>query len=291
VRDSADSLKVCLNALEKQTYGRDKFEIIVVDNGSEVDCGPMIKADYPNIKWLYEERAGAYCARNCGLQNAGGAIIAFTDADCIPAPEWLEHAVRILKTSAATVLGGKIEFIDPIDRELNIYEIIEDEMFDMVSHQRVVETQGFAMTANLITYRAVMERIGIFDDTLLSSGDREWGQRAIAQGEVLQYAESVVIRHPRRSSFTAICKKLRRVAGGKVQLAKKRRMHSGLRPIFQQLYLRSVFNIEIYKFVWRCEKVGRPRERARLFVAMITLMLITTVEGITVALGKKPCRG
>ena len=290
VRNNFDSLRICLDALENQTYGRDKFEIIVVDNGSDADCGSL-KSDYPNAKWLYQERPGSYCSRNYGLRHASGTIVAFTDADCVPAPQWIEHAVEMLNTSGATVLGGKIEFIDPVDRKLNLYEIIEDEMFDMANHQRVVETQNFAMTANLVTSRAVIDRVGMFDDTFLSSGDREWGQRAVSRGEVLKYAVSVVIRHPRRSSFGDVCRKLRRVVGGKVQLAIKRRRSHGLRPIFRQLYIRSIFNIEIYKFVLRCRKVEGLKERSKLSAAMMALILAATLEGILVALGKKPHRG
>ena len=289
-RNNSGPLTICLNALENQSIDRSRYEVIVVDNGSNPNH-LSVKEQFPDVIWLSESRPGSYSARNRGLQQAQGKFIAFTDSDCIPDRDWLLNAVQYLDDSNISAIGGRIEFMDPSDRGPNLYEIIEDAMFDMVDHEEVVLNQKFAMTANLIALKTVFDRVGPFDDSLLSSGDREWGQRAIARGEKMAYAKSVIIKHPRRSSFWPICIKLRRVLGGKIHLAKKRYPSEGLKPILKEMHKRSLLNTSILKFIWSSKRVSDPGMRSKLFVVMTTLMAITTIEGLLVVIGKTPHRG
>ena len=94
--DSA-RVKICLEALEKQTYPQNLYEVIVVDNAS--DEYPAIKdvvCQFSQAIAAYESRPGSYAARNKGISLAKGDIIAFTDADCIPAKNWIEKGVANL---------------------------------------------------------------------------------------------------------------------------------------------------------------------------------------------------
>lgn len=76
-------LSLCLNALAKQTYPHNKFEVIIINN----DADDQVSADFvlpENCKIIVEEKSGSYAARNTGLKIAKGEIIGFTDSDCIP---------------------------------------------------------------------------------------------------------------------------------------------------------------------------------------------------------------
>lgn len=77
-------LRACLAALERQTYPTDRYEVLVVDNGSDGEVAAAVAA-FPHAVLAREERRSSYAARNRGLSLARGAIIAFTDSDCIPA--------------------------------------------------------------------------------------------------------------------------------------------------------------------------------------------------------------
>ena len=78
----------CIEALLIQTYPQAHFEIIIVDNGSNDNTRSVIE-EHP-VKLLVEDRIqSSYAARNKGIKNAKGEVIAFTDADCIPAPDWI----------------------------------------------------------------------------------------------------------------------------------------------------------------------------------------------------------
>src|SRR4051794_296822 len=82
VYNDGERLRTCLTALSKQTYPAERFEVLVIDNGSKVSPGPIV-ADFPFAKLSIETRPGSYCARNNGLALAKGEMFAFTDADCV----------------------------------------------------------------------------------------------------------------------------------------------------------------------------------------------------------------
>ena len=65
-------------------------EIIIVDNDS-TDDSASIAARYPITLLSESEIRTSYAARNRGINHARGEIIAFTDADCIPAPDWAQQ--------------------------------------------------------------------------------------------------------------------------------------------------------------------------------------------------------
>src|ERR1041385_8126335 len=96
VWNDPERLTKCLDALRKQTYPAHSYEIIVVDNGSAVPVDRVV-ASYGHARVVHEQRVGSYAARNSGLKVARGQVIAFTDADCLPAPDWIEKGVAHLK--------------------------------------------------------------------------------------------------------------------------------------------------------------------------------------------------
>jgi glycosyltransferase involved in cell wall biosynthesis len=101
------TLPACLRGLEAQTLSRNQYEIIVVDNNSR-DGSAAIASGMPQVTLLEERRQGAYAARNRGLRAARGSVIAFTDPDCVPAPDWLEAARSSLADGAVIAIGETI---------------------------------------------------------------------------------------------------------------------------------------------------------------------------------------
>lgn len=107
-RDRPVTLGDTLDALAAQTAIPGAFEVILVDNGTQADLGRLVRearARHPQlcIRWVREARPGPGVARNRGIIHARGAIVLFTDDDCVPEPGWVEAMVRAFDAGPAIV--------------------------------------------------------------------------------------------------------------------------------------------------------------------------------------------
>ena len=210
VYNDAERLKLCLEALAAQDYPC--YEVIVADNGS-TDREVERVCEAFGVTFVTETKVGSYAARNTGVSLAKGELLAFTDADCIPEPQWLARGVkRFVKTPNCGLVGGRIRvFAQDPERPttVELYEVA------LAFPQRTyVENSRYGATANVFTSRAVFEEVGPFNERLRSGGDREWGQRVAAAGYTLVYAHEACVRHPARRTFAELYKKSHRTVGG-----------------------------------------------------------------------------
>lgn len=191
VRDGAAHLPACLAALNDQ-QGAPRFEVVVVDNGSTDSSAELARSAGARV--VPEPRPGSYAARNAGARQARGALLAFTDADCVPAPDWVMQGARAL--AAAPVVGGDVRMLrHPGDGVLARYDRAL-----YLRQRELVEQQGYAATADLWVRREAFAAVGEFAAELRSSGDLEWGRRASAAGRPAVFAPEVVVEHaPRRT--------------------------------------------------------------------------------------------
>jgi glycosyltransferase involved in cell wall biosynthesis len=222
VFNDRDRLKICLEALENQTYPQNLYEIIVVDNAS--NDGEEVKevvARFSQAFVTYESFPSSFAARNQGISLAKGDIIAFTDADCIPAVDWIEKGVKnLLFTPNCGLVAGKIEVFFKDSNRVTPVELYES--ITAFPQKELIEKYNYAATANIFTFKNVIERVGNFDAHLKSSGDIEWGQRVAKFGYQQVYADEVCVAHPARYSFAQLFKRTVRLAGGMYDLYDKK---------------------------------------------------------------------
>ena len=205
-------LERCLSALVgkggeggvPQEWGAD-VDVVVVDNNSTDDIGPL-RAAFPAVRFVVEKKAGAAEARNRGVRETTAPILFFLDADCVPAPDWLDAGRRV--AGNADVIGGRIDTFDETAPPRSGAEAFEAVF---AFHQRdYIERQGFSVTANLITSRAVFDATGEFRPGV--SEDRDWCLRAGAKGFKLVHEDSLRVSHPTRSDWPALAKKWKRLS-------------------------------------------------------------------------------
>lgn len=220
VFDDCRNLLCCIDALERQSYPRELFEVIVVDNGgAEL---PDLSITFPQARVIREPRPGSYAARNAGIAAARGEALAFTDADCVPSPEWLEKgAMRLIAFERPGIIAGQLRRVTAHSNRPNLAELY-DRMF-FLNQELYVRAGHFGCTANLVAWAATFREVGQFDAELKSGGDVEWGQRAWRQGVRVHYARDVVVDHGMLSNPLAIIRKARRVVGGHYQLRSRSR--------------------------------------------------------------------
>lgn len=205
-------LRRCLAALARQSYPADRYDVLVVDNGSTEDLAPAVP-DVAGFRLLREERPGSYAARNTGLAATDAELLAFTDSDCLPMDDWLEAGVRALTVDPTVdAVGGRILLTFRSGGPVS-----PAEHFEAVTgfpQERYVREMSFAATANLFVRRAALDRVGPFDEQLKSGGDVEFGKRLTAGGGRLRYDAGPVVEHPARHTWGQLRIKTVRVAQG-----------------------------------------------------------------------------
>lgn len=213
VKDDLTGLRRCLEHLARQDHPADLVEVFVCDNGSV----PAVRdADIEDVApvgtvLLHEPAAGSYRARNRCLRAATGDVLAFTDADCSPAADWLTRGLSALGPRSALTAGRVVVYpAGPVPSPVEAFE-----MLSAFPQERYVQRMGFGVTANLFVTADVFSRTGPFDERLSSGGDREYCTRATGKGASLGYAADSVVRHPARASLTEITVKARRVRRGR----------------------------------------------------------------------------
>lgn len=202
--DDLDRLDVCLAAIGAQTVSR-TFEIVVADNGSPQGLAAVQAVAGERARVVLVPEKGAGPARNGGVLASRGAILAFTDSDCVPQPGWLQSGVDAL--TACDVSGGRM-----LVGVRNPARLTPEEAFERVfafDNETYVRRKGFTVTANLFCRREVFDRVGPFRTGV--SEDVEWCLRARAAGCRLDYAEAAAVVHPARRSWTELTAKWARL--------------------------------------------------------------------------------
>lgn len=210
VRDDP-RLAACLSALDRQTYPHDCVEIIVADNGSSTPVRDLI-SPWPSVRYVSQASGGSYAARNAAVRVSNGAILAFTDADCLPDSTWLAEAVVAI-AEGADIVAGHVGVFARDDRRPHPVEAYE--LVHAFPQQTYVARGGASVTANMVTTRTAFDTAGPFRDDLFSGADIEWSQRANTRGLRTVYCPTAMVRHPARDSYAALNVKLRRVIVGR----------------------------------------------------------------------------
>jgi glycosyltransferase involved in cell wall biosynthesis len=211
VRNGGEQIETLLRALARQTLSRERFEVIVVDDRSTDDTPERVRRSGVARLVVAPVRGGSYAARNLGIGEARGEVLAFTDGDCIPAPDWLERGLAAA-SNGADLVAGHIDM--PLSERPSASALVD---YARHLNQERAVGEGFGATANLWMRRRFAEHVGRFNERLISGGDTEFGHRALARGAVLRYAPDVVVTHPARSRPRDLARKGYRLGFGAAQ--------------------------------------------------------------------------
>lgn len=249
----------CLNALALQLAP--DVEVIVCDNGSDESLGG-IEIDFPWAVIVHEARRGAGPARNAGVHVAKGDVLAFLDSDCRPAPDWVAQIKGM--SLSQKIVAGCVETFDETTAAATPAQLFERVFaFD---NARYVRELGFGVTANLITTRAVFEEVGPFRSGVPE--DLDWCVRARSLDMQLVYDAALVVRHPTRADWAALCTKYRRVEQERFALS------GGVGATWlMRLVLTAISPFrDMFRVIWS-PKLGGIRERVFCLAALFRLRL------------------
>jgi glycosyltransferase involved in cell wall biosynthesis len=148
VKNRADLLREALDGLSKQAF-RD-FEVVVVDNGSTDGSGDVAREPRDiEVRVIRTGGGRVAIARNAGVAAARGTIIAFTDSDCVPDPDWLAEGVAAMESAGVDVAQGATVPtgpVGPFERSMS-----------------VLHEDGLYPTCNMFFRKSAFEAVGGFD--------------------------------------------------------------------------------------------------------------------------------
>jgi cellulose synthase/poly-beta-1,6-N-acetylglucosamine synthase-like glycosyltransferase len=185
-------LNRCIEALCRQTLAPARYEIIIVDDRPHRQTADIVtqwrdSSAAPSLRYLPNHgQHGPAAARNLGWRSAQSSIIAFTDDDTVPAPQWLENALAALTPDAGAACG-RIEM--PLLGTPTDYE----------RDAKQLETAEF-VTANCLCRKSVLQELGGFDERfrLAWREDSDLYFRLLEMGVTVVHAPRALVVHPVR---------------------------------------------------------------------------------------------
>jgi glycosyltransferase involved in cell wall biosynthesis len=192
--NSSAFLTQCCETLVSQAYPRDRYEVLMVDNGSRDGSAEIVRS-FDGIQLFFEPERGSYAARNHGLRHARGKILAFTDADCVPRADWLARIASAMDDLPVQIVLGDRQFAS---REglMGMLADYESRMAARTFAESRPE-RYYAYTNNMALRKTVFDRIGGFDH-VQRGGDSLLLRRALAAlggCAIVRYNSEMVVRH------------------------------------------------------------------------------------------------
>lgn len=201
-----------LSCLSSQRFRETQVEYLLVDNKSSDRTPDILEAasqETPAIKHLSEkEIQSSYAARNRGIKAATGDILAFTDADCRPQPDWLAALIAPFSHPTIGIVAGEILALPGktlLEKYADRQHILSQK------HTLAHPFCAYGQTANLAIRRLALEKVGIFRPYLTSGGDADICWRILRETDwQLQFAPQAIIQHRHRQSMKELESQWRR---------------------------------------------------------------------------------
>jgi len=192
-----DKLVGCLEALAASDYPHGKLEVVVVeDGGPTAELDPLRAREFEalDLVWLAQPHAGPAVARNFGARHATRDLIAFTDDDCRPRPDWARRLDEALRASPGAVVGGHT--VNALTQ--NLWSSASQALVTYITARGQQEGgEPFFASNNFALERALFVQHAGFDETFPLAGgeDRDMCRRLVEDDRQLVWVPDAVVDH------------------------------------------------------------------------------------------------
>ncbi|MCH8294898.1 glycosyltransferase [Candidatus Poribacteria bacterium] len=269
-RNAAKTLPACLHSLNGLNYPMNRREILVIDGGS-TDATKTIAEQY-GAKVIPNPRISIATGRELGVEKAKGALIAFTDADCILHLDWLKRSVEYLSEGTVVGITGPIH----IPEHQNAFGRAVGYIFDLATrmgssthakfYTEVQDTDDFP-SCNAIYRRDALIKVMPLDEDLYSGSDVAINYQLRQLGYRLLWVPDVEVWHEKRSTPKGFWRQMVRYAIGRVQLGKR------WKPLLKISHVLTAWVPMIWGFVAILLAVTNPRFFWAYVVATLMALL------------------
>jgi GT2 family glycosyltransferase len=261
----APLLTPLLAGLRAQSLDRDRFEVVIVDDGSSDETRAILEREQArgelDLKLISRERNGGLAvARQQGWREARAELLAFTDDDCAPDPDWLAGGLAAARRSPGAIVQGRT---DPRRADLQRLGRLKRPF------TRTLEIPGpdpHVQTCNVFYPRSVLERVGGLDTTgfaRYAGDDADLAWRAIGAGTEVTFAPGARVEHA--YLYLGPLGKLRYAAGWDFKVYAR---HPGLRRAY---FTRRIFWKGSHYLLFRALIASLVPRRMRLVRAWLAL--------------------
>jgi glycosyltransferase involved in cell wall biosynthesis len=192
-----ERLRYCLAALSAIDYPRDRFEVIVIDDGSRIPPSTVVAefAKHVNVKLIQQRHAGPATARNLGAKSSCAEFLAFTDDDCAPTPTWLTTIEACLRATPNQLIAGRVINALPRNPYSSASQILIDYLVGYFNAN--FQSACFVTSNNIGIARRDFFEAGGFDNSFRNAAgeDREFGDRWKNLGRVVNFRPELVVEH------------------------------------------------------------------------------------------------
>ncbi|MBI1800771.1 MAG: glycosyltransferase [Chloroflexi bacterium] len=243
------------HALAALDYPRERFEVIVVNDGDPAPAGQTAEAfrDCLHVTVLTQAHAGPAAARNLGAAHAQGRYLAFLDDDCIPEAGWLAAFATRLSATPFHLVGGQTLNALPDNPYATATHLLVG--FLAQSHRCVSPHRLFLPSNNLALATDRFNAVGGFDPdfTLAAGEDRDFCNRWAERGWPLAYVPAAVAYHAHPLTLRAFVRQHFNYGRGAFQVNAKRARRTGGRVQLEPLsfYRRLVTCAAGQPLTWR----------------------------------------
>ena len=191
-------LRGCLSALRGSDFPRERFEVVIVNDGGGEETAAVIDAfsELLSTRVIVPARSGPSAARNAGVRAAAGRFVALTDDDCEPAPGWISALHAALDESPDAAVGGRTLNGVTDSAAAIASQAVVDALHGHMN--RSPQAPRFFASSNLALGAAAFDAVGGFDEGFRYAEDREFCERWLRSGRRLVRAPEAVV-HPMRA--------------------------------------------------------------------------------------------
>jgi cellulose synthase/poly-beta-1,6-N-acetylglucosamine synthase-like glycosyltransferase len=185
----------CLEALSRLDYPRGRLEVLVVDDDGGVALAPVVDAfrDRLDLTLLVQSRGGPAAARNAAAKRARGDLLAFTDDDCRPAPDWLRRLAERFAEEPDRAFGGLTVNALPGNPFATASQLVISVGYRQ--NNRDPDDARFFASNNLAFPREAFLALDGFDASFTTSEDRDLCARWTLSGRRMSYVPEAVVLH------------------------------------------------------------------------------------------------
>lgn len=255
-------LGLCLQAVARLDFPRERFEVIVVDDGGEIPPHAAVAPflDRLDLTVLTAPHGGPAAARNAGVARARGRFLAFTDDDCRPAPDWLRAFEARFAATPDRAIGGRTLNGLPDNPHSTASQVLIDYLYTYYNANP--NRARFFASNNLAFPTSRFREVGGFDTTaLLSAGeDREICDRWLRHGYAMTYAPEAIVYHCHHLTLRGFWWQHFNYGRGALYFRRKVARRSGRRITLE----RGAFYLRLLRYAW-----GQRRDRQALVLTAL----------------------